>query len=210
MSHSPPVARRAAELHSRRVRTSARVALAILPLAIWLSAAWAQPAAACTGGDAPLTIGIRGATSIFYARIVAVQVSSIGFHDLHLTVGRVIRGRGQSHVVHLVTPRACDSLAVGDVGVVVLGSVDPYGVGPQDIYNFFYVLEPGHTSAAEAAALLSDLPATDRAPTPGPPGPSPGAPLMPVIVAGGAGLVAFVARLRARDRLGAHEGHSRP
>ncbi len=43
----------------------------------------------------------------------------------------------------------------------MIGSVDPYGIGPNDIYNFFYVLGPGHTSASRAAAVLSDLPATD-------------------------------------------------
>jgi hypothetical protein len=179
------------------VRTSARAALAIVPLALWLSAAWAQPVAACSGGDAPLATGVRGATSIFYARIVADHVSSVGFHDLQLTVVRVIRGHGQSRVTHLITPRACDSLAVGDFGVVVLGSVDPYGVGPNDIYNFFYVLGPGHTSATEAAALLSDLPATDTAPAPGAPGPAPAAPVIPLIAAAAAGLVTLVARLRA-------------
>src|SRR5674476_61059 len=107
------------------VRTPARVAIAILPLALWLSA-WAGPAAACTGGDAPLARGVWGATSIFYARILADSVSAVGFHDLRLEVGRVVRGRGQSQVADLITPRACDTLAVGDVGVVVLGSVDPY------------------------------------------------------------------------------------
>lgn len=171
--------------------------MVILPLAFWLSA-WAQPAAACSGGDAPLATGVRGASSIFYARIVADRVSSVGFHDLRLKVGRVIRGRGQSHVVHLVTPRACDSLAVGDVGVVVLGSVDPYGVGPHDIYNFFYVLGPGHTSAAEAAALLSALPATDTTPSIGVRGSAPASPLMPLIAAAAVGIAVLVARFHVR------------
>lgn len=173
--------------------------MAILPLAFWLSA-WAQPAAACSGGDAPLTTGVRGANTIFYARIVADRVSSVGFHDLRLKVGRVIRGLGQSHVVHLVTPRACDSLAVGDVGVVVLGSVDPYGVGPHDIYNFFYVLGPGHTNAAEAAALLSALPPTDTTPAIGVrgSGSAPASPLMPLIAAAAVGIAVLVARFHGR------------
>ena len=105
---------------------------------------------------------------------------------------------GQSHVVHLVTPRACDSLAVGDVGVVVLGSVDPYGVGPHDIYNFFYVLGPGHTSAAEAAALLSALPATDTTPSIGVRGSAPASPLMPLIAAAAVGIAVLVARFHVR------------
>jgi hypothetical protein len=142
------------------VRTSTRVASAIMPLAFWLSAL-AQPVSACTGGDAPLATGVRGATSIYYARIEAASASSLGFYDLGLKVGSVIRGSGPSHVVNVITPRACDELKVGDFGVVVIGSVDPYGVGPNDIYNFFYVLGPGHTSASKAAAVLSDLPATD-------------------------------------------------
>jgi hypothetical protein len=189
-----PAARRSRTLVP--VRTSARVALAILPLAFWLSA-WAQPAAACSGGDAPLATGVRGASSIFYARILADHVSSVGFYDLQLKVGRVIRGHGQSHVVHLITPRACDSLAVGDVGVVVLGSVDPYGVGPHDIYNFFYVLGPGHTSAAEAAALLADLPATDTAPALGVRGSAPVSPALPLIGAAAVGIAVLVSRPRA-------------
>jgi hypothetical protein len=45
--------------------------------------------------------------------------------------------------------------------VVVIGSVKPYGVGPNDIYNFFYGLGPGGTSASAAAAVLSNIPATD-------------------------------------------------
>ena len=142
------------------MRTLARVGLAILPLTFWLSA-WATPVAACTGGDAPLVVGVRGATSIYYARITNASSSPLGFYDLQLKVGRVIRGSGRSHVVQVITPRACDELKIGDFGVVVIGSVDPYGVGPNDIYNVFYVLSPGHTSASTAAAVLSDLPATD-------------------------------------------------
>ena len=142
------------------MRTLARVGLAILPLAFWLSA-WATPVAACTGGDAPLAVGVRGATSIYYARIEAASASSLGFYDLRLKIGSVVRGSGRSHVVSVITPRACDELKEGDFGVVVIGSVDPYGVGPNDVYNFFYVLGPGHTSASKAAAVLSNLPATD-------------------------------------------------
>lgn len=140
-------------------RNPARVACAVLPLAFWLSA-WAMPVAACNGGDAPLATGVRGATSIYYARITAASASTIGFYDLRLKVGRLIRGSGQSHVVQVITPRVCDELKVGDFGVVVIGSVNPYGVHPNVIYNFFYVLGPGHTSASAAAAVLSDLPAT--------------------------------------------------
>jgi hypothetical protein len=61
----------------------------------------------------------------------------------------------------VINPRVCNALRVGDIGVVVIGSVDPYGVGPNDIYNFFYVLGPGGTSASMAAAVLSDVPNTD-------------------------------------------------
>jgi hypothetical protein len=121
-----------------------------------------RPAIACTGGDAPLSIGIRGASSIYYAKIADLQESVDGFYDLELDVGRVIKGTALRHVGRVVTPRACDGLQVGDAGVVVLGSVNPYGVGPNDIYNFFYVLGAGHTSPAEARRLLS-LPATDTA-----------------------------------------------
>ena len=142
------------------MRTLARVGLAIPPLALWLSAL-VVPVAACTGGDAPLATGVRGATSIYYARIEVASASTIGFYDLRLNVGRVVRGTGRSHVVQVITPRACDELKVGDFGVMVIRSVNPYGVGPKDIYNFFYVLGPGHTSASTAAAVLSDLPATD-------------------------------------------------
>ena len=142
------------------VRTLGRVGLAILPLAFWLLA-WATPVAACTGGDAPLAVGVRGATSIYYARIEGASASSLGFYDLRLKVGSVVRGSGISHVVNVITPRACDELKEGDFGVVVIGSVDPYGIGPNDIYNFFFVLGPGHTSASTAAAVLSDLPASD-------------------------------------------------
>ena len=146
------------------MRTLGRVGLAILPLAFWLLA-WATPVAACTGGDAPLAVGVRGATSIYYARIEGASASSLGFYDLRLKVGSVVRGSGISHVVNVITPRACDELKEGDFGVVVIGSVDPYGIGPNDIYNFFYVLGPGHTSASAAAAVLSNLPATDTPPS---------------------------------------------
>jgi hypothetical protein len=180
------------------VRASARVALVLLPIAFWLSA-WAQPAAACSGGTAPLATGVRGATSIFYARILADRASSVGFHTLRLAVGQVIRGRGQTTVNHLITPRACDSLAVGDFGVVVLGAVNPYGGGPNDLYNFFYVLGPGHgTSAAEAANVLSGLPATDTATEAGPT-PSAEIPLLlPVAAGASVGLLALF-RLRRRE-----------
>jgi hypothetical protein len=137
-----------------------RVGLAMVPLVMWLLAS-AQSTFACEGGDAPLSTGIRGATSVFYARIVGLQESSDGFYDLRLDVGRVVKGTGTSHVGHLITPRACDVLEVGDAGVVVLGSINPYGVGPNDIYNFFYVLGPRHTSAADANTILSRLPETD-------------------------------------------------
>src|SRR2546426_10694512 len=79
------------------VRTLGRAALPILPLAFWLSAL-AQPVAACTGGDAPLAVGVRGATSIYYARIEAASASSLGFYRLRLNIGSVIRGSGRIHV----------------------------------------------------------------------------------------------------------------
>jgi hypothetical protein len=91
------------------VRTSARVGSAILPLAFWLPA-WATPVAACNGGDAPLATGVRGATSIFYARIADASESSVGFYDLRLKVGSVIRGSGQGHVVRVINPRVCNAL----------------------------------------------------------------------------------------------------
>jgi hypothetical protein len=90
-----------------------------------------------------------------------LEESDLGFYELDLDIGRVIKGSGTSHVGHLITPRACDGLKVGDAGVVVIRSVNPYGVGPTDIYNFFYVIGPGRTSAAEARAVLSGLPGTD-------------------------------------------------
>jgi hypothetical protein len=55
-------------------------------------------------------------------------------------------------------------LSVGQDGIVVLGSVNPFGDGPHDVYNFFYVLWPGHRNAAAARALLGELPSTDAAP----------------------------------------------
>ena len=146
------------------MRTVALVGSAILPLALWLSV-WASPVAACSGGDAPLATGVRGATSIFYARIAGASESSVGFYDLRLKVGSVILGSGKSHVVRVINPHVCNALKVGDFGVVVIGSVDPYGVGPNDIYNFFYVLGPGGTSAS--MAVLSDLPNTDTTISPG-------------------------------------------
>ena len=142
------------------MRTVTRAGLVTLPVAFWLSA-WAMPVVACTGGDAPLATGVRGATSIYYASIADASASPVGFYDLRLKVGSVIRGNGQSHVVRVINPRVCTALKVGDFGVVVIGSVNPYGVGPNDIYNFFYVLGPGGTSASTAAAVLSNLPATD-------------------------------------------------
>lgn len=148
------------------MRTVALVGSAILPLALWLSV-WASPVAACNGGDARLATGVRGATSIFYARIAGASESSVGFYDLRLKVGSVIRGSGKSHVVRVINPRVCNALKVGDFGVVVIGSVDPYGVGPNDIYNFFYVLGPGGTSASMAATVLSDLPNTETTISPG-------------------------------------------
>ena len=145
------------------MRKSARVAFAVMPLLFWLSAS-AQPVAACTGQEATLAAGVHGATSIYYARIVAEKESSVGFYDLHLAVGKVVRGTASAQVSHLITSRPCDSLSVGQSGIVMLGSVDPFGVGPNDVYNFFYVLGPGHTSAAAAATLLGGLPATDTVP----------------------------------------------
>ncbi len=139
-------------------------AAAVAMLALWM-AGFASPVSACEGFTAPLATGIRGASSIFYARIVSERESGSGFYELRLQVGRVVRGTAQTHVVHLLTPRACDTLAVGDFGVVVLGSVDPFGVGPNNRYNFFYVIGPGHTSAAAATRILSGLPATDTAQT---------------------------------------------
>lgn len=144
------------------MRTIGRPALVLLALVAWLLAA-AVPVAACTGGSAPLSIGIRGATSIYYARIVAATRDGNGFHDVRLDVGRVIRGPAPSHVTRVVAAEVCEGFTVGDNGIVVLGSVDPFGVGPDDTYNFFYVLGPGRTSAAEAAALFAGLPDTGTA-----------------------------------------------
>jgi hypothetical protein len=95
------------------MRTVALVGSAILPLALWLSV-WASPVAACTGGDAPFATGVRGATSIYCARIEVASASAIGFYDLRLNVGSVIRGSGRRHVVKVINPRVCNELKVGD------------------------------------------------------------------------------------------------
>jgi hypothetical protein len=120
---------------------------------------------ACTGLTASLATGIRGATSIYYATIVGSGESSIGFFDLRLDLGRVIRGTALRHISRVIPNEACSPLEVGDFGVVVLGSVDPFNVGPSDVYNFFYVIGPGGTSQSEATAVLSGLPSTDTAPS---------------------------------------------
>ena len=166
-------------------------------IGLWIASV-PTPVAACTGGDAPLAIGIRGASAIFFARIQSETLSSVGFYTLDLAVGRVIRGQPQRHVTHLVTPRACDELFAGDAGVVVLGSVNPFGVGPNDLYNFFYVLGPGHTSAADAAQVLAALPATDTALPIGTPHAT-SEPVPVAVLAGGlAGFLVLARRTRRR------------
>lgn len=145
------------------MRVLARTAVALLPVCLFL-VVWAQPASACSGGTAPLAAGVRGATSIYYARIVGAGESSVGFFDLRLDVGRVVRGTGLNRISQVIPNQACEPLAVGDSGVVVLGSVDPFDDGRNDVYNFFYVIGPGRTSQAEATAVLSALPPTDAVP----------------------------------------------
>ena len=81
---------------------------------------------ACSGGVASLETGIRGATSVYYARIVAASESWDGFFDPRLDVGRVVRGTGHSPVTRVSANEACSPIEVGDVGVVVLGSVDSF------------------------------------------------------------------------------------
>src|SRR5438309_3999825 len=144
------------------MHTSPRLLAAVISVVFWLVIS-AKPVAACSGGDAPLASGIRGATAIFYARIVAAG-EAVGFYDLQLEIGPVVRGPATSHIAGVITPRACDQLSVGDSGLVVLGSVDPYGDGRGDVYNFFYVLGPGHMTAAQAADVLTALRPTDGPP----------------------------------------------
>lgn len=150
----------------------------------------------CEGGNAPLATGIRGASAIFYARIRSARMSADGFYTLSLDVGRVVRGQAQDRVARVVTPRACDVLAVGDAGVMVLGSVDPFGIGPNDRYNFFNVIGPGRTSVGEAERVLAVAPATD---TPTPSSPSPSAPVMPLGILSGICAGLFVLR-QAHER----------
>lgn len=145
------------------MRTVRRRTLAALAVTGWLLVG-VHSAAACSGGSAPLAAGIRGTTSIYYARILAATSDSVGFHEVRLEVGRVIRGPAPSLVTRVVPSEVCDGIAAGDRGIVVLGSVDPFGVGPHDTYNFFYVLGPGRTSDADAAAVFAGLPDTDTAP----------------------------------------------
>lgn len=144
------------------MRLLARAAARLLPVCLFLMV-WARPALACSGGTASLAAGVSGASSIFFARIVGAEESSVGFFDLRLDVGRVVRGVGINHVSQVIPNQACERLEVGDSGVVVLGSVDPFDDGRNDVYNFFYVIGPGRTSQTEATAVLSTLPPTDAA-----------------------------------------------
>jgi hypothetical protein len=180
------------------MRVLTRIGFIVASLVLWL-AITSQPAAACEGGNASLAVGINGATSIYYARILAAHASDVGFYVLRLDVGQVVRGPAPSEVSHLITPRACDELSVGQYGIVVLGSVNPFGVGPTDIYNFFYVLGPGHTSAAGAAQVLSALPATDALPRLGPATPEGGSPMLPLVAGAVAGVAVLGSRRDARS-----------
>jgi hypothetical protein len=124
----------------------------------------AGSALACTGENATLEGAFRDSRSIYFARIEHARASSIGFYELTLDVGRIVRGQAKTHVTKLISAEVCESLEVGNSGIVVLGSVDPFGGGPTDTYNFFFVVAPGRTSQADVAAALSDTPATDTTP----------------------------------------------
>ena len=129
-----------------------------------LDATPVQYALACSGQDATLAAGFRGATSVYFARIVGLRPTTIGFYGLTLDVGQVLRGTAQTHVTHVVNAQVCAALELGDSGVVALGSVNPFGVGPKDLYNFFFVLGPGHhVNRADVLAALSTAPETDTA-----------------------------------------------
>lgn len=92
---------------------------------------------------------------------------------------------------------------MGDAGIVVIGSVDPFEVGTTERSNLFYVLGPGHLSQAEAARALDALPATDTD-TPTPQSQSPGPPVgLPVLAGLAAGLLACFRSRSVR-------GHERP
>ena len=144
------------------VRTARLLSVAIA-LAIWALAP-VQSALACSGQDATLAAGFRGATSVYFARIVGLRPTTTGFYGLTLDIGQVLHGTAQTHVTHVIDAQVCAALELGDSGVVALGSVNPFGVGPTDLYNFFFVLGPGHhISRSDVFAALSSAPQTDTA-----------------------------------------------
>jgi hypothetical protein len=149
---------------SGQMRTIVRPLSVVIALAIWTLTP-VQSALACSGQDATLAAGFQGATSIYFARIVDLRATTTGFYALTLDVGQVLRGTGQTHVTHLIDAQVCAGLELGDSGVVALGSVNPFGVGPTDLYDFFFVLGPGHhINRADVFAALSSAPETDTAP----------------------------------------------
>jgi hypothetical protein len=123
-----------------------------------------QSALACSGQNATLAAGFRGATSIYFARIVGLRATTTGFYELTLDVGQVLRGTAQPRVTQVVDAEVCNALELGDSGVVARGSVNPFGVGPTDVYNFFFVLGRGHHTRADVFTALLSAPDTDTAP----------------------------------------------
>jgi hypothetical protein len=157
----------------------------------------APPASACSGSSASLADGVRNAGSIYYARIVTVTPTSVGFNSLRLDVEEVVDGPAPSHVTRVIPNEACVGIRVGQVGVVVLGSVDPFRDGRDDVYNLFFAIGPGRTSRAEAEAALGVLPpATDTAAAPHV---DPGTPQLPLVAVACFSFVAALIYVRRRQ-----------
>ena len=141
------------------------LARAVVVIALVIgAAAHPQSVSACSGGIASLANGVHHARAIYYARVLAVHETSLGFLDLRLDVQDVVRGTARAHVVRAIPNEACTGVRVGQHVVVVLGSIDPFRDGLGDPYNLIYVLGAGRTTRADAQAALGVLPpATDAA-----------------------------------------------
>lgn len=163
-------------------------------------------ASACSGGTASLADGVRDAASIYYARVVEVKTTGVGFSELQLDVEGVVQGSAPAHISEVIANEACETIVVGNVGVVVLTSVDPFRDGRRDIYNLFYVLGPGRTSWAEAKAVLgASPPLTDTMSPPSQTGKGPGVDLGILAIAAISCVIAAT-YLRHRQVTSAHSG----
>ncbi len=139
----------------------------VLSVAAVASLMSAPMALACSGVNGSLSDGVRNAESIYYARITGVTPTSGGFHSLRLDVGGVLDGPAPREVTRVIANQSCVGIEVGQVGIIVLGSVDPFRDGRDDAYNLFYAIGMGRTSRADAEAVLGlSPPPTDRAAAP--------------------------------------------